>query len=719
MKNRWSDEAAAAALARWSGAFGEDLALRTYTARLLGAEPELVLYGGGNTSLKAERTSRVGERVRALYVKASGVNLATCEPGGHTGLALDPLLALRALGTLEDEAMVDELMRHRLRADGGQPSLEALVHAFLPARFVDHTHADAILALTNQEGGQALVRRALGEDVIVIPYVEPGFRLARAAAEALETAPGARAMVWMHHGLVTWGATARESYDATIDLVTRAEGFLESRGAVPSKGTGAGVAVGSPDAREASGRAHGSSASERYARLAPVLRGLLAAPTGDPDHPWRRAILAPLLDPDILALLGGPGARAIALSAPLTTDHLIRTKPLPLWVDAPDWENEEALRAQLADAIARYRTAYEAYVARHASLKPAGSTALDSLPRVVLVPGLGAIGAGEDLTAARIARDVAAHTLRVKTRIAAIGGRYEGLPDAKLFYMEYRGLQQRKLEAPDAAGPLRGRVAIVTGAAGAIGSAISRELLVQGGLVAATDLAGDNLDGLVAELKRDFGDRVLGVPLDVGDPVSVGAAFARIVLEWGGIDLVVANAGLAHVAPLAELTLDAFRRLTRVNVEGTLLVLAEAARLFARQGTGGDVVLISTKNVAAPGAGFGAYSATKAGGHQLARIASLELAPLDVRVNMVAPDGVFSEGSRRSGLWAEIGPDRARARGLSEGDLEEYYRNRNLLKARITARHVAKAVLWFASRQVPSTGVTLPVDGGLPDATPR
>ena len=706
MRNRWSDESAAAAVARWGAAFGEDLALRTYTSRLLGAEPDLVLHGGGNTSLKADRTSRLGRTFRALFVKASGVNLGTCEPGAHTGLELDPLLALRALEELPDEAMVEELMRRRLRADGGQPSLEALVHAFLPAPFVDHTHADAILALTNQEGGEALVRSALGEDVLVIPYVEPGFRLARAAAGALDARPSARAMVWGHHGLVTWGATARESYEATIALVSRAEAFLEARGAVPLGRAGMG--------------AEAAEAAKRYARLAPVLRGLLGARTADPDRPWRRAVLAPLLDPDIVTALGAPGAREMALTAPLTTDHLIRVKALPLWVDGPDFEDEAALRAQLADAIERYAEAYEAYVARNAALvPPAAPVAVDPLPRVVLIPGVGAIGAGADLAGARLARDVAAHTLRVKARIAAMGGRYEGLPEGKLFFMEYRGLQQRKLGTGAGARPLRGSAAIVTGAAGAIGSAICRALLEQGALVAVTDLAGEGLDGLVAELQREFGDRALGAALDVGDPASVASAFARITREWGGVDLVVANAGLAHVAPLAELDLEAFRRLTRVNVEGTLLVLAEAARLFARQGTGGDVVLISTKNVPAPGASFGAYSATKAGAHQLARIASLELAPLDVRVNMVAPDGVFSEGARRSGLWARIGPDRARARGLPEAELEEYYRNRNLLKARITGAHVAKAVLWFATRQVPNTGITLPVDGGLPDATPR
>jgi NAD(P)-dependent dehydrogenase (short-subunit alcohol dehydrogenase family) len=335
---------------------------------------------------------------------------------------------------------------------------------------------------------------------------------------------------------------------------------------------------------------------------------------------------------------------------------------------------------------------------------------------VVLMPGLGALCAGPDAHGASIARDITAHTLAVKEQVAAMGA-YQGLGEAERFRMEFREFQQAKLRKPDA--PLAGEVAIVTGAAGAIGAGVCQALLAGGAHVAVTDLAGERLDSLVAELEASFGPRVIGAPLDVTDPTSVANAFATVSRTWGGVDLVIVNAGLAHVSPLAELDLEKFRALERVNVEGTLLVLAEAARHFAYQACGGDIVVISTKNVFAPGARFGAYSATKAAAHQLARIASLELADIDVRVNMVSPDAVFAHGDRRSGLWAEVGPDRMKARGLSEAGLEEYYRSRNLLKARVTAEHVANAVLFFATRQTPTTGATLPVDGGLPDATPR
>jgi len=267
--------------------------------------------------------------------------------------------------------------------------------------------------------------------------------------------------------------------------------------------------------------------------------------------------------------------------------------------------------------------------------------------------------------------------------------------------------------------PLGNKVALITGAAGAIGYGICRGLLEAGCYLAATDLPGKKLDDFIADLKKIGGDRVIGAALDVTDKKFVIRGFENVIQTWGGIDIVVVGAGIPYVSYLKDIDLDAFRKLENVNVEGALLTLAEAARIFIAQGIGGDIIIISTKNVPAPGAGFGAYSATKAACHQLGRIASIELAQYGVRVNMVAPDGVFSEGKYKSGLWEQVGPDRMRARGLDEKGLQEYYQSRNLLKAKITGRHVANAVLFFATRQTPTTGATIPVDGGLPDATPR
>jgi rhamnose utilization protein RhaD (predicted bifunctional aldolase and dehydrogenase)/NAD(P)-dependent dehydrogenase (short-subunit alcohol dehydrogenase family) len=702
LQSRWSDADAREAGRRFA-ALGEQLALRLYTSWLLGREPALVLHGGGNTSLKHDRTTLLGDRVSALFVKASGHDLAVLGPDGLPAVDLAHLLRLRTLDALADEQMVNELRTHLFDHRAPTPSIEALVHAWIPARYVDHTHANAILALTNQEHGASVVREALGPDVIVLPYVKAGFRLAKASADAFEKQPDARAMVLLKHGVLTWGASARESYERMIAVVSDAERHAAARASRP-------LVVAAPTPLDV--------ARERAARLAPVVRGLLAEPSGDADRPFERVIVRALVEREALDFVDSDRGRELAQTATVTSDHLIRTKALPAWVDAPAWDDDAQLREQLAAAIASYARDDAACFERLRARLPAGASRGSAKPRVLLVPGLGALCAGDDVRAADVARDITRQTLAVKAVIAAMG-RYEGLPEADLFDMEHYSLQQAKLAARGAPRALGREVAIVTGAAGAIGSGVVRGLLEAGCHVAATDLPGDRLDSLVAELAGAFGARVAGVALDVTDPASVAAGFAEVSALWGGVDLVVVNAGLAHVAGLASLELADFQRLERVNVEGTLLLLREAARHFSVQGTGGDVVLVSTKNVFAPGASFGAYSATKAASHQLARIASLELAPLGVRVNMVAPDAVFGDAGRRSGLWQEVGPERMKARGLDEQGLEDYYRDRNLLRARVTAEHVANAVLFFATRRTPTTGATLPVDGGLPDATPR
>ncbi len=703
MQSRWNDADASASIARYAGGWGEDLALRTYAATLIGAEGSLVLHGGGNCSVKTSVQGVLGEAIPALFVKSSGCDMAAMRPDCYTGLNLAYLRRLRALPDMSDELMVRELMTHALDHRSATPSIETLVHAFLSGKFIDHTHPDAILALTNQNGGRELVREALGEGVIVLDYVEPGFRLACAAAQACEANPGCRAMVLIHHGLISWGETARESYERTVELVSLAERFLADRASRSL------VGVRSTSLADA---------EARIEQVTPIIRGMLARRTGDPDRPYAPVILEPLVTREILDLLDSEQGRMIALSPALTSDHLIRTKVVPLWIDLRDFADLSSVREQVSGALRQYVREYDTYVERHAARLPEGVGRLDSHPRVVLVPGLGVLCAGPDAEAAAIARDITLHTLATKTKIFAMGGDYRPLAEQDLFDMEYRSLQHAKLRE-NLHLRLGGRVAIVTGAAGAIGSGICEGLLENGCHVAATDLPGDGLEALGTQLQARFPGRVAELVLDVTDPESVRSAFRQVIRRWGGVDVVVPNAGIALVSSLTEMDLEAFRRLERINTEGTLLILAEAGRHFRLQGTGGDIVVVSTKNVFAPGAGFGAYSATKSAAHQLARIASLEFADLGVRVNMVSPDAVFSHGERRSGLWAEVGPDRMKARGLDAAGLEEYYRSRNLLKARVTARHVANAVVFFATRQTPTTGATLPIDGGLPDSTPR
>ncbi|UCF36883.1 MAG: bifunctional aldolase/short-chain dehydrogenase [Acidobacteriota bacterium] len=701
MQNKWNDEEAKSFVARYGDGWGEELALRTYSARLLGGEPSLVLHGGGNTSVKVLQPDTFGNQQEVIFVKASGYDLANIEPEGHAALELSYLKRLEVFDAMTDEEMTRHVRGRLLDYRAPNPSIEALVHAFIPGRYIDHTHADAVLALTNQANGRELVERVLGDDIIVIDYVKPGFGLAKAMAEAVKQKPECRAAVWMLHGIVTWGETARESYDRMIELVSRAESFLKKAATHP-------LQVTVPTQVE--------TAQSRWRRLAPILRGVLSERTEDSDRPVTPVILAPLVDRATLDFVDSDRGKQLALTPPLTSDHLIRTKPYPLWVDGLDWEQPETFRSCLEGAVEQYRREYSEYVERYAAQREEGLARFETAPRVLLIPGLGAVCAGRNVEEAAICRDITSQTLQVKAAVAAVG-EYRGMSEADLCAMEYRGLQHAKLRSSEKC--LERRVAIVTGAAGAIGSGVTRVLLEQGCHVALTDLPGDHLDSLTRDFEAEFGGRVLGVPIDVTDPASITAGFEAVSERWGGVDLVIVNAGLAMVSSLAEMDLEKFRRLEKVNIEGTLLMLSESARHLELQGIGGDIVLISTKNVFAPGAKFGAYSATKAGAHQLARIASLELAGIDVRVNMVSPDAVFEDGSRKSGLWATVGPDRMKARGLDERQLQEYYRSRNLLKSGVTARHVGNAVLYFATRQTPTTGATIPVDGGLPDATPR
>jgi len=716
MDDRWNDAEAARFISLHGAAWGEELALRVYSSRLLGTEPDLVLHGGGNTSVKGSVRDLFGDERPALFVKASGRDLAAAEPADHPAADLERLRRVAAIPEELDDFALSRALRSALfDPEAPTPSLEAPVHAVVPGRYVDHTHADAILALTNRPAGARVVREALGADVVIVPYVTPGHPLSRAVAEAMAELPDAGrrsgAMVWLRHGLVTWGETARESYRRTIELVTRAEEYLETERrnrTVAAQGK-------APEVPES------GEADARWARVAPILRGLLAVPSGDPDRPWRRVILRADRSPETLALLARPDLAEMVAGGPLTADHLIRTKAEPLVLGELPWGSPDDLGAHLTEAVRGYEARYREYVERHRQRLPEGVEPFDPEPRVVLLPGCGVAAAGGSAKLASVALDIALHTLRVKAAVADGGGRYEGLSEGHLFDMEYRPLQLEKLRRAGAF-PLVTTVALITGAAGAIGEGICRELLAAGAHVAASDLAGERLDSLVEELTAEAPGRVLGVPLDVTDPDGprgVAAGFSAVARVWGGVDLVVVNAGAAHVATIETMELADFERLERINVHGTLLVLGEAARHFRRQGTGGDVVVVSTKNVFAPGASFSAYSATKAASHQIGRIASQEMAGLDVRVNMVAPDAVFGGGERKSGLWQEVGPDRMRARGLTEEGLEEYYRGRNLLKARITARHVGRAVVFFARRETPTTGATLPVDGGLPDATPR
>jgi len=699
--NRWSDRELKTYLDRYASKYGEVLAVRFYTSQLLGRDSDLVLHGGGNTSVKAPFKTLLGESVPAVYVKGSGCDMATTGPEGFIPLDLERLARLKRLDILDDEAMFDQLRLAMLQVFSFNPSIEALAHAWVGKAFVDHTHANAILTLTNQENGEERIKEALGEDVLIRPYIHPGFYLSKDMADALESSPDARGIVLMHHGLFTFDDDPKVSYETHLELVDRANTYIREKASRKF------FEVETTPFKE-----------DLLSKIAPMVRGALADRTQNPDHPYNPVVLKILTDEETLVILSHPNFREIIEGPVLTADFLIRTKPWMAWIENPVLNDLETLSGQVEAAVQVFSKKYQAYYARGIKRTKRDFPMFNPRPRILVIPGLGVFCSGSSMYEATITADLAKATLKVKRDIAALGGKYKGIEEEKLFDMEYWGPQLAKL-ARSSSASLTGRVAVITGAAGAIGSAICRRLLEEGCVVIGTDLAGDRLTALEADLTERFGENFWVLPMDVTDEASVRETFQAICSRFGGVDILIPNAGIAFVKPLDELALDDFRRVQRVNVEGTLLFLKWGAGVLKAQGTGGDIIHISTKNVPSPGVSFGAYSATKAAAHQLARVASLELAPLGIRVNNLAPDAVSKGEGRKSGLWEVCGPDRMKARGLDEKGLEEYYRNRNLLKIQVRADHVANGVIFFVTRQTPTTGATLPIDGGLPDATPR
>jgi rhamnulose-1-phosphate aldolase/alcohol dehydrogenase len=707
MESRWSEREAAEFVERLAPRWSEDMALRVYTSRLIGRDPDLVMHGGGNTSLKGTVTTLVGDRVEALFVKGSGWDLDAIEPPGLPAVDLGHLRRLRGLDALSDEEMVNQLRTHLFDAGAPNPSVETLLHAFLPHRFIDHTHADIALVVTNQPAAEqeALVSEAFGARWAVVPYVMPGFALAKLAAEVYERDAAVEGLVLLNHGLFTFADDARTAYERMIAGVDRAERFVARRSRSERR-----VSASVPIDLS---RAHAAAA-----RLAPVLRSALAEPSGDADRPWRRMVLEYRAGDDSLALLARPDAAALALENPLTPDHVIRTKGRALVLEPSlPLDDDAALRERVFAGVRHFREAYDAYFEANVARARTRVTKLDATPRVILVPGVGIFAAGRTKHDARIAADIAEHTVRAKA-LANDVGCYRGLGDPDLFDMEYWVLEQAKLGTTKDA-PLAGQVALVTGAAGAIGFGIARQLVAAGAHVVLTDIDRERLDTACGQIDPKGRGLVAGITMDVTDEESVAAGLADTCRLYGGLDLLVLNAGVAHVSAIEDLDPAALRRVIDVNLVGYFLVLREGARLLRRQGTGGNVVVNSSKNVFAPGADFGAYSASKAGAHQLAKIAALELAGAGVRVNMINADAVFGDPSRPSGLWQEVGPSRARSRGLDPAALQDYYRQRNLLRARVTPEHVGNAVVFLASNLTPTTGATIPVDGGVAEAFPR
>jgi len=690
MRSAWSDEDAAKAVAdyttRYSRTCNEDLALRTYTSRLIGADPRLVLHGGGNTSVKTQLRDELGAPVDAICVKGSGWDLATIEPPGLPALRLGPLRALRALPALTDEEMVNALRIRLFDAGAPNPSVETLLHAFLPHRFIDHSHADAILALVDQPAAEALCADVFGGRLAIVPYVMPGFALAKLAAESYEANPDTEGLLLLQHGLFTYGASARESYERHVAAVDRAEAYLASRAA----------------------RRHsvGRRPDVAYRALAPTLRGCLG-------EEGRRYVLTLRTSDAIRAFVDDPDLGSLALRGPATPDHVIRTKRHPLVLDGVAGREAAALgqagkfgqlgqlEQVINERLAEYRGAYRRYVEGQIAAKGVSRTPLDPDPRIVLVPGLGLIGAGQTEKDARIAADIYEHTIEI-IRDAEGAGTYQALPEPDIFDMEYWSLEQAKLGKATAP-PLGGRVVYITGAASGIGAATARRFAAAGAHVFLVDRSAEPLERLARELR--CGHRVL----DVTDARAVEEGLWCAVDRHGGIDGVVSNAGTAPQSPIADCSAETLRASLEVNLLAHQWVAAGATKILRAQGRGGFLLFNASKAAFNPGEGFGPYAVPKAALVALMKQYALEGGAHGIRANAVNADRI------RTGLFpAEMVEARARARGI---DPDAYFRS-NLLGREVTADDVAGALLALALAES-TTGAVLTVDGGNIAASPR
>jgi rhamnose utilization protein RhaD (predicted bifunctional aldolase and dehydrogenase)/NAD(P)-dependent dehydrogenase (short-subunit alcohol dehydrogenase family) len=683
MQSRWSDADAEVTVERYAKAgVNRDLALRVYTTRLLGGDPRLVLHGGGNTSVKTRLTDLNGDLVDVLCVKGSGGDMARIEPAGLPAVRLAPLLKLRSREKLPDEEMVRLQRANLIDPASPNPSVETLLHAFLPHAFVDHTHAAAVLSLTDQPDPEALCREVFGARMGYVPYVMPGFALAKAAADVFDKDPSVEGLILLNHGIFTFGATAREAYERMIAFVTLAEARIAA-----ARATHAGKPVLKPAALPAE--------IAPLAEIAPILRG--AASLADPaiEGAWSRPILEFRTSPAIRAFVDGRDLDRYATEGVVTPDNIIRIKNKPLILAAPEAGRLDHFATDAAKRVAVFTADYERMFQRNDRRVGGGRKMLEPTPRLILVPGVGLFGLGATRQAARIAADVAEIAVEVITDAETVG-RYRALPEADLFDVEYWPLEQAKL-GKDKPKPLQGQVAVVTGATGTIGFATAAAFAEAGAEVALLDL-----DLTDATDHPTLGPKSLALHCDVTNPASVRAAFDAICEKLGGVDIVVSNAGAAWQGRIGEVSDATLRKSFELNFFAHQTVAQNAVRIMLAQATGGCLLFNVSKQAVNPGPDFGPYGLPKAATLALMRQYAVDYGKEGIRSNAVNADRI------RSGLLDDrMVAARSKARGVSEKE----YMSGNLLQREVTAFDVAQAFVQQALA-LKTTGNVVTVDGG-------
>lgn len=651
MKNLWNDSE----VKNISG----DVAERVYSSRLLGKDKSLVLHGGGNTSVKVIEKNLFGEEENVLYVKGSGWDLETIEAEGYAPVNLEHLKRLAELSSLSDPEMVNELVTHMKRASAPTPSVEAILHAIIPHKYVDHTHADAVVTITNSPDGEKQIEDIYDEEVIIVPYVMPGFDLAKLCAKHLQEdlKSSTIGMVLLNHGIFSFGDTAKQSYERMIYLVNKAETYLQTKGAWEL---------------EVDSISTIKNAGMKLTKLRQQISAVVGNPIVMPRH----------TDAETMHFVSKKDLSVIACHGPATPDHVIRTKRLPM----------------IGCDIDSYVSDYQNYFNENDALANENKTILDSAPRVILDKELGLCTIGRSIKDANIVADIYRHTMRTIQRAELLGG-YRALPAKDIFDVEYWDLEQAKLNKAGKLPPFSGEVALVTGAASGIGKACVDSLLARGAAVVGIDV---NPDIETLYTRADY----LGIVCDVTSEEQLGAVLEQIANSFGGLDILVLNAGVfPGGCKIAELKMKEWRKVMDVNLDASLALMKASHPYLCLAPQGGRVVIIGSKNVPAPGPAAAAYSASKAALNQLARVAALEWGDDNIRINSVHPNAVFD-----TGIWTEeVLNARAKHYGLS---IDEYKTN-NILKTEVTSHDVAELVTEMCGPLFDkTTGAQIPIDGG-------
>jgi rhamnulose-1-phosphate aldolase/alcohol dehydrogenase len=651
-------------------------------SNLIGDDMSLVVYGGGNTSSKGQVKDHLGRLQEVMWVKGSGADMRGSILSDYPGLRISELLALRDLDELTDEQMTDFVTRALMDPSARRPSIETLLHAFLPFKHIDHVHADAICALTNHADGKRITAEALGEGFAYVDWMRPGFELSKIVGD-LANYDG---VVLAHHGLVNWAEDSDACLARTREIVAKAQNFV-SEYKIPA----------GPPAR------HDDLDDDE-------IRTLLLRLRGSVSREQRRIVR---VDDRLRDVADHPQLDAIVAGSVSSADHMLRIKPLSLALSDQAREQENGIR----EAVDTYRAGYDTYVERNLDLMPEGFSGHDSHPRVVMVPGLGAITTGINQAEAKVAADIALHTHTVAATVLDTFGPPEPLPEAETFRFDYWPMELYKLSLKPAPKEFAGRVVAVTGAGSGIGRGIAMHLAANGASLVLADLDMDSLEGVGAEITGAGGAEPRLVGGDQSDPLVVSSTIQCAIDSFGGIDGIVPNAGIGVPGNLDDLTLEQWELGLRVNLTSAFLLTQEAIRAFKIQGIGGAIAYVASKNAFGPGAGFGAYSASKAGMIQLMRIAAIEGGKFGIRANAVNPDAVFDN----SKLWeGGVREERAAAHGIAPDELEDFYAARNLLNRRVTTVDVASSVAFLLSEKASrTTGCVITVDGGVSAAFPR